>query len=116
MMTTQELVDLQRQAEEVTCGTRPLIDYVVAVANATRGHELLQIGVSPRGSLGAGPGREGDGGGAAAATTSSPRTSPATSSPVFAHRCISKGYLHDADTTSTARVLQQIMQSVSSPV
>ena len=114
VMTTQELVDLQRQVEDVACDPA-LIDYVVAVANATRGHELLQIGVSPRGSLALVRAAK------ATAVVSGrdylvPEDITGNVIAVFAHRCISKGYLHDADTTSTARVLQQIMQSVPSPV
>ncbi len=114
VMTAQELVDLQREVEDVKCDPA-LVDYIVAVANATRGHELLQVGVSPRGSLALVRAAK------ATALTQGrdylvPEDITGNVIPVFAHRCIGKGYLHDADTTSTSRVLQQIMQSVPSPV
>ncbi|MEL7089217.1 MAG: MoxR family ATPase, partial [Planctomycetota bacterium] len=50
VMTSQELVDLQKRAEQIKVDP-VLVDYVVAIANATRTHDQLQIGVSPRGSL-----------------------------------------------------------------
>ena len=35
--------------------------------------------------------------------------------PVLAHRVISKSYLGDGDTRATARILEQIMESVAAP-
>jgi MoxR-like ATPase len=92
-----------------------LIDYIVRIANATRGHEQLQIGVSPRGTLALTQ--------AAKATAMVrrrdyvvPEDVIANVIPVFAHRVISKNYMHDADGSATQRVIQQILETVRSPV
>lgn len=114
VMTSQELVDLQKKTEEVQAD-RALVDYIVAIANATRTDEQLQIGVSPRGSLAL----------LRAAKASAmlqgrdfivPDDITANVIPVFAHRCISKTYMHDADGVATHRVLQQVLETVPSPV
>lgn len=114
VMTSQELVDLQKQAENVRVDPT-LTDYVVAIANATRGHEHLQIGVSPRGSLALVR--------AAKATAMLrgrdylvPEDITANVVPVFAHRCISKSFMHEADGVSSQHVLKDVMETVPSPV
>ena len=114
VMTSQELVDLQNAADDVSVDPA-LIDYVVAVANATRTHDQLQIGVSPRGSLALIR--------VAKATAllqgrdyTVPEDISANVSPVFAHRCISKTFMHEADNIATHRILQEILQTVPSPV
>ncbi|MEM7625958.1 MAG: MoxR family ATPase [Planctomycetota bacterium] len=114
VMTSQELVDLQKKAEEVTVDP-VLVDYVVAIANATRGHDQLQIGVSPRGSLALIR--------AAKATAmlhgrdyAVPEDVTANVVSVFAHRCLSKTYMHESDGVSSQHVLKDIMQTVPSPV
>jgi MoxR-like ATPase len=114
VMTSQELVDLQGEADRVKADAT-LVDYVAAIAGATRGHEQLQIGVSPRGSLALLR--------VAKATALLhgrdylvPEDISGNVLPVFAHRCISKTYMHEADGDATHRVLQEILQTVPSPV
>lgn len=114
VMTSQELVDLQKQAEEVKVDP-VLVDYVVAIANATRTHDQLQIGVSPRGSLALIR--------AAKATAmlhdrdyAIPEDITANVVPVFAHRCLSKTYMHESDGVSSQHILKDILQTVPSPV
>ena len=114
VMTSQELADLQHQADAITVDSA-LVDYVVAIANATRTHEQLQIGVSPRGSLALIR--------VAKATAllqgrdyAIPEDVSGNVTPVFAHRCISKTFMHEADGIATHRILQEILQTVPSPV
>ncbi len=45
-----ELIDLQDQTDAVRADT-VLLDYIVALARATRTHEGVRVGLSPRGSL-----------------------------------------------------------------
>jgi len=49
-MTRDEVVELQRQAEEVSVDDA-LLDYIVRLAEATRTHKAFKLGLSPRGSL-----------------------------------------------------------------
>ena len=114
VMTSQDLLELQRQAGEIAVDPA-LVDYVVAIAHATRNHEQLQIGVSPRGSLALLR--------VAKATAMLngrdyvvPEDISANVLPVFAHRCISKTFMHEADGVASIRVLKEILQTVPSPV
>jgi MoxR-like ATPase len=114
VMTADELVKLQRQAEEVQIDPA-LYEYVVAIANATRNSEQLQIGVSPRGTLALVR--------AAKATAMIhnrdyvvPDDVVSNVIPVFAHRVVTKTYMHDGDGVSAHRIMQQILETVPSPV
>lgn len=114
VMTSADLIELQERVSNVKMDPS-LIDYIVRIANATRQHEQLQIGVSPRGTLALTQ--------AAKATALVrrrdyviPEDVMVNVIPVFAHRVISKNYMHDADGSATQRVIQQILETVRSPV
>ncbi|MCC6579277.1 MAG: MoxR family ATPase [Phycisphaeraceae bacterium] len=114
VMTAEELVDLQNSVHKVQVDPA-LIDYVIQISNATRNNDQLQIGVSPRGSLMLIR--------AARATALLhkrdyvvPDDIVSNVIPVFAHRVISKTYMHDADGVATARTMQQVLETVPSPV
>ena len=114
VMTADELVTLQDMVDKVQIDPS-LIEYVIQISNATRNNEQLQIGVSPRGSLALVR--------AARATALIhkrdyvvPDDIVSNVIPVFAHRVISKTYMHDADGVATARVMQQVLETVPSPV
>jgi len=51
VLTLEEVVTLQQQVREVTI-TADLKEYVIALVEATRHHEHIALGASPRGSLG----------------------------------------------------------------
>lgn len=114
VMTTRDLIELQQQTDEVNVDPS-LVDYIVQIASATRTHEQVQTGVSPRGSL------------------ALMRASRATALlngrdyaipddiiqnvvPVFAHRITTRSFAHDGDTTANARIMTQILETVASPV
>lgn len=114
VMTAEELVQLQKQVHQVQIDPS-LLDYVVRIASATRTNEQLQIGVSPRGSLALVH--------AAKATALLHRRDYVVPDdiisnviPVCAHRVISKNYMHDADGVTGQRVMQQVLETVPSPV
>lgn len=114
VMTADELVSLQDMVNKVQIDPS-LIEYIIQISNATRSNEQLQIGVSPRGSLALVR--------AARATALIhkrdyvvPDDIVSNVIPVFAHRVISKTYMHDADGVATARVMQQVLETVPSPV
>lgn len=114
VMTGEELVELQQQVQQVEIDAT-LVDYIVAIAGATRQNEHLQIGVSPRGSLALMK--------AAQATALLngrdyvvPEDIISNVQDVFAHRCISNTYLHDADLNTVPRLIQEILETLPSPV
>lgn len=47
---TEELLEIQKEFEKVRC-EKPVLDYIIAIAEASRRHEQVALGVSPRGSL-----------------------------------------------------------------
>ena len=113
VLTGAEVVALQEQVDAVRMDTA-LIDYVIALAAATRESDELQVGVSPRGSLALAQ--------AARATAVMhgrdfcvPEDIVSNVIPLCAHRVISKTYLHAGDTASARRTMQQVMETVPSP-
>ncbi|MFI4859214.1 MAG: AAA family ATPase [Phycisphaerales bacterium JB063] len=114
VMTSQELIELQQQVQQVAIDPT-LVGYIVTLATATRENEHLQVGISPRGSLAL----------AAVAKATAviqgrdyvvPDDITSNVVDVFAHRCISDTYLHDADARTIPNVIQDILESVPSPV
>ncbi|HEX7009755.1 MAG TPA: MoxR family ATPase [Phycisphaeraceae bacterium] len=114
VMTAEDLVELQGQVDRVQIDPT-LVDYVIRIANATRANEQLQVGVSPRGSLALIRAAK-----AAALLHRRDYVVPddITSNmiPVLAHRVIPKTHTHDADGVTAQRIMQQILETVPSPV
>ncbi|UCD76026.1 MAG: MoxR family ATPase [Phycisphaerales bacterium] len=113
VMTVEEVLELQRQVEAVKVD-QALVDYIIALASATRDHDDLQVGVSPRGALAITQ--------AAQATAALhgrdycvPEDIVSNVQTVCAHRVISKTYMHAGDTASTRRIIQQVLETVPSP-
>jgi MoxR-like ATPase len=114
VMTAQQLIDLQRQVDEVTIDPS-LVNYVVRIANATRESDQLQIGVSPRGAL---------------ALTHTAKASALLHErdyvipddivsqvvAVFAHRVVPRTVARDQDGLAEPQIIQQILETVPSPV
>lgn len=48
--TAEELDELYREFGAVSCA-QPVLDYIIDIAQATRRHEHVELGISPRGSL-----------------------------------------------------------------
>ncbi|MEX2216638.1 MAG: MoxR family ATPase [Phycisphaeraceae bacterium] len=113
-MTSSDLIELQEKVNQVRIDPA-LVNYIVSIVTATRGHDQLQIGVSPRGALALTQ--------AAKATAMLHRRDYVTPEdiisnviPVCAHRVISKNYMHDADGSATHRIMKQVLETVPSPV
>ena len=113
VMTGPEVVELQAAVDAVRM-EQSLVDYVIALASATRTHEELQVGISPRGSLALAQ--------SARATAllagreyCVPEDVIANVIPVCAHRVVSRTYMHQGDTLTTRRILQQVLEQVASP-
>ena len=114
VMTADELVKLQDQVSRVH--VEPvLMNYAVSIAGATRNHEQVQVGVSPRGTLALLQ--------AARATAmlndrdyAIPEDITSNAISVLSHRIIVKTYTHDGDGIASHRLMHQILESVPSPV
>ncbi len=113
VMSGDELMALQERVDQVRMD-QSLVDYVIALASATRDAEDLQVGVSPRGSLALAS--------AARATAVMhgrdhciPEDVVSNVLPVCAHRVVSKTYMHSGDSATTRRIIQQVMESIASP-
>ena len=104
---------MQEQVDEIKIND-DLVDYIIAIASATRQAEDLQVGVSPRGAL------------ALAQTARAtalledrdyciPEDVVSNVLPVCSHRVVSRTYMHDGDTNTTRRIIQQVLETVPSP-
>ena len=113
VMTSEEVVAMQEQVDEIKIND-DLVDYIIAIAIATRQAEDLQVGVSPRGAL------------ALAQTARAtalledrdyciPEDVVSNVLPVCSHRVVSRTYMHDGDTNTTRRIIQQVLETVPSP-
>ena len=114
VMDAEEVLVLQRKVDEVKLA-QELVDYIIAIATATRNSEDLQVGVSPRGALAL----------AAAARATAfiagrdycvPDDIVSNALAVCAHRVISRTYMHQGDTLTTRRIMQRVLEAVPSPV
>lgn len=50
VVTREEVLELQKQVQEIYVADQ-VLDYVANLAEATRNHELITLGLSPRGTL-----------------------------------------------------------------
>lgn len=114
VMETEDVLALQEKVDAVRMD-QSLVDYIITMAEATRQNEDLQIGLSPRGALALAQ--------AAKATAvinkrdyCVPEDIVSNVLPVCAHRVISKTYLHAGDSATTRRIMQQVVETVRSPV
>lgn len=113
VMTSSQVLAMQEQVDRVRLDPT-LVDYIIALASATRENDDLQIGVSPRGALAVAQ--------AARATALMhgrdyciPEDVVSNVIPVCAHRVISKTYMHAGDTATARRIVQQVLETVPSP-
>lgn len=113
VMSAEEVQAYQNRVDQ-TLMDPSLVDYVIALAQATRENEDLQIGLSPRGALALAQAAK------ATAVISHrdyviPEDIVSNVLTVCAHRVISKTYMHAGDTATTRRIIQQILETVPSP-
>ncbi|MGA1392985.1 MAG: AAA family ATPase [Phycisphaerales bacterium] len=113
VMTAEEVVALQDRVDAVRLAD-PLVDYVIAIAAASRAAADLQVGISPRGALAL----------AHAARATARRDGRDYCEPedivgnvlaVCAHRVVTRTPLHAGDTASARRIVQRVLESVASP-
>jgi len=112
-MTAAEVVALQDIVSQTKIDSN-IVDYVLDLADATRHHEHLHLGVSPRGALALTQACQ-----SAAVVAGRDYVRPDDVKQLFipccAHRVVSKTYLHNGDMVATTRVLQTILDVTPSP-
>ena len=113
VIKAQDVVELQDMVPKVRLETA-LVDYILNIVDATRHHEGIQLGVSPRGALALTTACQ-----AAAVLAGRDYVIPddvkKLAIPVLAHRLIGKSYLNSGDNQSTSRIIQQIMDQEPAP-
>jgi MoxR-like ATPase len=107
-----DVVKLQQQVDEVRLD-QSLVDYIISLANATRNHPDLQVGLSPRGSLALAQ--------AARATAALagrdyvvPEDVTGNIQPVCAHRIVTRSHLEGSGGES-GRILDGVVRGLKSP-
>jgi MoxR-like ATPase len=114
VMTTDEVKALQGQAAQVRVDP-VLLNYMMDIITATRTHELLHTGISPRGGLALMQASQ-----AFAMVEGRDYVTPDDIKkmviPVCAHRVITKNRMSIGDVTTATRILQGVLQQVPSPV
>ena len=92
-----------------------LMDYLMDIVGATRAHEQLHVGVSPRGSLALMQAAQ-----ALALVEGRDFVTPDDINkmvvPFCAHRIITRNHLSNGDIHTARHVLEQILQGIPSPV
>ncbi len=113
VLSTSDVQSLQGQAAQIRIDPS-LLDFLMDVVEATRAHEQLHTGVSPRGSLALMQASQ-----AMALLEGRDYVTPddikAMVVPVCAHRVITKNHLSNGDLITATRVLQQVLQKVPVP-
>ena len=113
VLSVADVLDLQQRTDAVKL-ERSLVEYLIEIASATREHEDLQVGISPRGALALAQVAR------ATALLSGrdyciPEDITSNVLPVCGHRIVSKTYLHAGDTATSRRIMQHVLETVRSP-
>ncbi|MFB3892280.1 MAG: AAA family ATPase [Phycisphaerae bacterium] len=113
VMTSSDLIAIQDRVLEVRVEDA-IVEYVLAIAEATRRSDDLTIGLSPRGSLAL----------LQAARASAilagrdyvvPDDVKELATSVCAHRLVGRAFTHDGSAGATEAVFQQILQTIPAP-
>ncbi len=113
VLTGAQVVEIQNHVQEIKLDAST-VDYLLDLVEASRHHEQLHLGLSPRGAL---------------ALTAAVQASAVIHGrsyvepddikqlflPVCAHRVISKSYLNNGDNQTAGRILQSILDTVPTP-
>lgn len=113
MMTGEELLDLQNRVLEVRVD-EAIVEYILAIAEATRRREELTIGLSPRGSLALIQAAR-----AAALLAERDYVVPDDvknlATAVCAHRLMTKSLTQDGSSAATETIFKRILETIAVP-
>ena len=113
VMNAAEVVAIQDMVARIRVDSS-IVDYILDLVEATRHHEQLHLGVSPRGALSLTQAIQATAvvGGRDYVTPDDVKT---LFIPCCAHRVLSKTYIHNGDAVTTGRVLQSILDITPAP-
>ncbi|TVQ62984.1 MAG: AAA family ATPase [Phycisphaerales bacterium] len=113
VMSREEVLGLQERVDGVRM-ERSLIDYIIALGAATRSHEELEVGVSPRGTLALAQAAR-----ATAVLRERDHCVPEDVSDnvvsVFTHRVVCRAYSDNGHVDTGRRIVESVLESVDSP-
>jgi MoxR-like ATPase len=114
VLNSQEVIDLQNAVDKIHVSTE-VLDYALRFIMATRNHKHLDLGLSPRGGQTLMRAAQ------ARAMVEKrdyviPEDIKHLAIPVCAHRVLSKSYLDENQTTTTASVITEIINEISVPI
>lgn len=113
VMTADELMELQKQAENVSVDDA-IVNYIIEIAETTRRAEELAVGLSPRGSLAMLAAAK-----AAAILDNRDYVIPddvKTLAPcVCSHRLLARSFAHDGASSAAESVFLRILESIPVP-
>jgi len=114
VLSSEEIRALQGQATQVKIDSL-LLEYMMDIVSASRKHEMLHTGISPRGSLSLMQAVQ-----ALALVKQRDYVTPDDVKemvvPVCAHRIITKSYMSNGDISTAVRIMQEILQAAPCPV
>ena len=114
VITANDVLRIQQDVRSVRVD-ESISDYILAIVNHTRGHEHLEVGVSPRGSLGL----------FRAAQSLAyvegrdyvvPDDVKGLAVPVLAHRIIPRSFRQDGRRGASERIINEALEAVSVPL
>jgi len=113
VVTAREVVALQDEVPRTRLDPQ-IVNYLLDLIQATREHEQLHLGISPRGALAL------TGASQASAVLADrdfviPDDIKQMFIPCCAHRVISRSFLSNGDNNSTKRILQTILDTIPTP-
>jgi MoxR-like ATPase len=113
VLTASEVVAIQDHVPKTKIEPA-IVEYLLDLVEATRRHEQLHLGLSPRGALALMAAVQ-----AAAVVGGRDYVQPDDVKelflPVCAHRVISKSYLNNGDNQSAGRILQSVLDTIPTP-
>jgi MoxR-like ATPase len=113
VMSREELISLQDRVTRIHVDDK-LVNYALDLVEITRGHEHLEVGISPRGAISLIRCAQ-----ALALLVGRDYVVPDDIKSLFvptcAHRVVTKSYLHDGHTVNTDQLLGEIARNVSVP-
>jgi MoxR-like ATPase len=114
VLSAEEIRALQGQAAQVKID-QLLLEYMMDIVEASRKHELLHTGISPRGSLAMMQAVQ-----ALALVNQRDYVTPDDIKEmvvaVCAHRIITKSYMSNGDISTAVRIMQELLQATPCPV
>lgn len=113
VLSGEEIVEAQAAVRMVKVG-QVVASYIVRLAEATRNHEKIRLGVSPRGTLALMHGAQAHAA-MAGRDFAEPEDVKAVAADIWCHRLICRGFSLSQTAEAPAEILSQILRQVEAP-